>query len=410
MTDPGAADTRRRWRFGPGLLVTAAFIGPGTVTTASRAGAEFGFALLWALVFAVVATIVLQEMAARLGLVARRDLATAIRESIDTMWLRRLSLGLVLVAIVLGNTAYQTGNLMGAALGIQILTGLSPGVGASILGLTIVAMLSVGSESRRLQSGLIAIVLAMSVAFLATAAVTKPAPTEIARGLVTLALPKGSLLTVLALIGTTVVPYNLFLHATTVQQRWPENTNLAEQLRAARLDTVIAITLGGLVTMAIVATAATAFHQRNIIPANAGELAMQLQPLLGTTGKYLFASGLTAAGVTSAVTAPLAAGYASAGTFAQSSPKIVKGTAIVVAAVGTLLAWSLGKSPQATIVAAQAANGLLLPLVAVFLLMVMNRRQLLGDHCNDWRLNLYGGAVVLVAFAISLKSLITLVW
>ena len=96
---------KSKWRLGPGLLVTAAFIGPGTVTTASRAGAQFGFALLWTLVFATCATIVLQEMAARLGIVARVGLTQAIRNSIADATARKLALTLVLLGIVFGNTA-----------------------------------------------------------------------------------------------------------------------------------------------------------------------------------------------------------------------------------------------------------------------------------------------------------------
>lgn len=393
---------------GPGLLVTAAFIGPGTVMTASRAGAEFGFALLWTLLFAVVATIVLQEMAARLGLVARRGLAEAIRESIQPTWARRGALALVLTAIVLGNTAYQTGNLMGASMGLQVLTGLPLKGGAAVVGLTIVAVLALGSFSNMLSNLLIVIVLAMSAAFLATAFLVRPDLTRVAQGTVTISLPSGSLLTALALLGTTVVPYNLFLHATTVQQRWSRDESLADALRAARIDTVAAVTMGGLVTMAIVTAAAATFHSQGLVPANAAELAQQLKPLFGAAGKTLFAAGLMAAGVTSAITAPLAAGYAAAGTFPGAPERLTQVTAVAVAAIGTLLAIALGKSPQATIVTAQAANGLLLPLVAIFLLFVMNRSDLLGQHRNGWVLNLAGGTVVIVACGLGIKSLLAI--
>ena len=97
-------------KFGPGILVTAAFIGPGTVTTASIAGANYGFALLWALVFSVLATIVLQEMSARLALVTRQGLAQALRNTYRESWLGSASVLLVVAAVGIGNAAYQTGN------------------------------------------------------------------------------------------------------------------------------------------------------------------------------------------------------------------------------------------------------------------------------------------------------------
>ncbi len=115
----------RRRAFGPGLLVTAAFIGPGTVTTASRAGAGFGFAVAWALVFAVVATIVLQEMSARLGLVTREGLGDALRTTFTNRAVRVLATSLVVAAIAFGNAAFQMGNITGAGLGLEALTGVS---------------------------------------------------------------------------------------------------------------------------------------------------------------------------------------------------------------------------------------------------------------------------------------------
>jgi NADH:ubiquinone oxidoreductase subunit 4 (subunit M) len=108
-----------RRRFGPGFLVAAAFIGPGTVTTASLAGARQGYALAWAILAAVLATLVLQEMAARLGSVGRMGLGEALRASFPTAWLRAAAIGLALMAITFGNAAYQAGNLTGAALGME---------------------------------------------------------------------------------------------------------------------------------------------------------------------------------------------------------------------------------------------------------------------------------------------------
>ncbi|MCP4777186.1 MAG: divalent metal cation transporter, partial [Planctomycetaceae bacterium] len=105
--------------FGPAILVTAAFIGPGTVVTASRAGSDFGFLLLWAIGFSVLATVVLQEMAARVGVVTGQGLSHVIKNAIDNPIFRFGILGLILIAILIGNSAYQTGNILGAAAGLE---------------------------------------------------------------------------------------------------------------------------------------------------------------------------------------------------------------------------------------------------------------------------------------------------
>lgn len=415
MTLSGEDADSTRWRFGPGLLVTAAFIGPGTIATASRAGAEFGFALLWAVGFAVIATVVLQEMAARLGLIARLGLAEAIRGSIHHVWARAIAITLVVVAVVLGNTAYQTGNLIGAGIGVSIVTGFPAKESAAVIGMAIVLLLAVGGTSRLVQGGLVVVVLAMSVAILATATATCPSPSSIATGLLLPTLPAGSILTALALIGTTVVPYNLFLHAATVQKRWPATADPTQALKSARLDAALAIVLGGAVTVAVIVTAAAAFYGRPEPPSGARVVAEQLKPLLGSAGQVLFAMGLAAAGLTSAVTAPLAAGYAAAGAFVRpsnfkQSERVARVTAVAVASIGTALAFFLGKSPLQTIVAAQAANGFLLPLVAIFLLWVVNSSRLLGQHRNGRWLNALGAFVVLVAVGLGLKSFLTLAY
>jgi manganese transport protein len=110
------------WRkyIGPGPIVAAAFIGPGTVTVCTLAGVNFGFDLLWAMALSVVATIVLQEMSARIGLVTQKGLASVISETLQKGILRYFSIFLVMTAIVLGNAAYEAGNISGGALGAEL--------------------------------------------------------------------------------------------------------------------------------------------------------------------------------------------------------------------------------------------------------------------------------------------------
>ena len=118
---------RTHSNLGPGFLVTAAFIGPGTILTASRAGAEFGLSLLWALLFSLGMTFVLQEMALRLGLVKRLALTTILRDAVAQPLFKWGLLVLVGLAIVVGNSAYEGGNLTGAAAGAA-----ASGAGASL--------------------------------------------------------------------------------------------------------------------------------------------------------------------------------------------------------------------------------------------------------------------------------------
>lgn len=391
---PAASRSRLRLReIGPGAVVAAAFIGPGTVTTATLAGARYGYALLWAVGFSIIATLVLQEMAARLGLVTGAGLGEAVRARFTGVR-RILAAGLVFGAIVIGNAAYETGNLLGASLGMNGI--VSGDVRAWALGFAaLAAVLLWTGRYRTIERLMIAMVVIMSIVFLATSFVLAPPLMEIVRGMFVPRLPAGqaSLLVALGVIGTTVVPYNLFLHAVIVRERWSG----AEGLPAARADAVIAIVLGGVVTSAIVVTSAGVLSQGGGSVTGAADMAAQLEPLLGRWARLFFATGLLAAGLTSAITAPLAAAYAAAGALGWSRDlrdrrlRMVWGAVIFAGAAFALA----GVRPVPAILFAQVANGVLLPAVAVFLLLAANDARM-GRWRNGVLANTVGVVVVLI--------------
>ena len=393
--------------FGPGLLVVAAFIGPGTVTTASVAGANFGPALLWAVVFSSLATMVLQEMCARLGVVSGQGLGEALRITFADSRLRVLVLAFVVVGIGGGNAAFETGNITGAAIGLAILTGLPLPLWAVAIGSGACLLLALGVY-RHIERVLVLLVAGMSLVFVLTAIQAGPS-VDMMAGMLLPSLPDGSGLLIVALIGTTVVPYNLFLHAKAVQERWGEAVSGQRALSAARCDSFVSVGIGGVVTLAIVSTAAAAFFTQGIHIDSPAQMAGQLEPLLGPAAQYFFAFGLLCAGLTSAITAPLAAAYATAGVLGwEQDLKSWRFRAVwaSITLIGTLLA-AMGQRPVAAIIVAQAVNGLLLPGMVVFLLVVMNRPELLGEHTNGPVANLCGGVVVFVVSALGLFQLWT---
>ncbi len=383
-------------------MVAAAFIGPGTITTASIAGASYGFVLCWALLFSVIATFVLQEMSARLGIVTGRGLSENLRAELGESALGKAAVVLVVAAVGLGNAAYEAGNITGAALGLNAVIGGQMGWWSASVG-ALAGVLLLTGRYRLIEKTMLALVLTMSVVFLLTMFMTRPSLSAIASGLLVPSLPPGSTLMVLALIGTTVVPYNLFLHASTAAQQWHgvEDTELA--IRQSRWDTGFSIGLGGLISLAVMSTAAAAFfgHEDNF---SAATMSQQLQPLLGPAASYFFAAGLFSAGLSSAITAPLAAAYAVCGAMGwptELSDTRFRSIWLSVLLVGTVFA-TLGTRPLTAILFAQAANGFLLPLCACFLLLVMNRDRLLGGLKNSAVSNLVGTLVVSVAMGLGL--------
>ncbi|MBL4660726.1 MAG: Nramp family divalent metal transporter [Alcanivoracaceae bacterium] len=392
---------------GPGVLIAAAFIGPGTVTVCTIAGAKYQFVLLWAMVFSIIATIVLQEMAARLGLIAKMGLAQAVRSEIANPSLKWLAIILIMSAILVGNAAYEAGNISGGVLGLETLmaqstfalVGLQINYFSLIIGLLAFIVLFIANY-KLIEKILVALVVLMSLSFLITAIMTSPNVLAIFKGILIPTVPEGSLFIIVALIGTTVVPYNLFLHASLVQEKWQG----AKDLPKARKDTLISIILGGVVSMAIIISAA-AIETAEV--SSAVDLAKGLEPLFGHHAKYLLAIGLFAAGITSAITAPMAAAYVAAGCFNwQVDMKSHKFRAVwmMVLLLGVIFS-SIGFKSIEVIKFAQVANGLLLPFIAAFLLWVMNRKQVLGDYTNTSKQNILGWVIVLITLVLGLKSL-----
>lgn len=391
----------KKFSIGPAVLVAAAFIGPGTVTTCTLAGANFGYALIWALVFSVAACIVLQEMAARLGVVSQQGLGETLRLVLVQPLIRYTVFTLVTVAIFIGNSAYQGGNIAGASLGLDALFPELPLSWPLLISLITFAALFSGSY-KVLEKALLALVFLMSLAFFSTFILTKPDMSALFTGVLP-SLPDGALLTVVALIGTTVVPYNLFLHSSFVSNRW----NSADDLPKVRKDIYFSIGLGGLLSIAVISTAAAAFFNTQITIQSAADMSVQLEPLLGSWARVSMGLGLFAAGISSAVTAPLAAAYAISGILGWSTD--LKSTRfriiwLIVLIIGFSLA-SSGYRPITIIWFAQIANGILLPLMAGFLLYVMNQSELLGKYKNTLMHNLLGLMVILVTLVLSAKSL-----
>ena len=392
---------------GPGPLVAAAFIGPGTVTLCTLVGVAFGFQLLWAIILSIGAAIVLQGMAVRIGIIGRKSIIGVIREEIELPWARNFVLILIFGAIMIGNTAYEAGNISGAALGLETLIGsfsfessvLNLKLYPILIGLIAATLLWIG-KYKILERSLIFLVVIMSLSFFVTAVATRPSLAQIFFGLFRFSTPESGLLSIIGLVGTTIVPYNLFLHTELVREKWSSKADLPFAIK----DMLIALTLGGLISMSIIITAAGV--EATTIN-NAADLALGLAPIFGEGAKYLLSIGLFAAGITSSITAPLAAAYVVCGCFGWStdltSRSFRRSWAIVIL-FGMLLA-STGLKFILIIQFAQIANGILLPIIAAILLWIMNKASWLGKSKNNWYQNLFGFLIVIISLFLSVRTL-----
>jgi Mn2+/Fe2+ NRAMP family transporter len=381
-------------------VLSAAFLGPGTVTTAASAGASFGLQLGWALVFSTVACIVLQEAVARLVLVTGDSLGAAIRTRAGGGTVGRGLALLVGFSIVLGCAAYEAGNILGGVAGLELILG-GPSAGtirsiALLSGLAAAVLLWSGNAAR-IARVLGALVAVMGLAFVVTAFRLGPDGLELVHGCFVPRLPGGSEVLALGLVGTTVVPYNLFLGAGLARGQTP---------REMRWGLVLAVGLGGMISLAVLVAGSGLAGTMSF-----EALKTMLDDRLGSGAGTLFALGLFAAGFSSAVTAPWAAALAARSLardaedshWGERSPR-TRAVWLGVLIVGIGFGVS-GVKPVPVIVLAQALNGLALPLVATLVMLAVNDPTRMGSSLNGSRANLLGLVCVAVTIAIGVNGL-----
>ncbi len=377
-------------------IISAAFIGPGTVTTASNAGALFGLNLVWALLFSIFATIVLQEAAARITIASGKSLGEIIAYKYSKQGKSRLRF-LLFFAVAFGCAAYQAGNMLGALSGLQLFFRFPQGWATVGLGIFCVALLWIGSF--RIIANILGLVVAlMGVLFCVVAFRVDIPGSEWLAGFFFPKAPEGSLLLVISLIGTTIVPYNLFL-ASGISSR--------QSVQEMRLGITLAILIGGVISLAIMIVG-TAVEGVFSFEALAEAMANRLGPWAIT----FFGLGLFAAGMSSSITSPLAAAVTARSLFGAENEewsvhsknfRLVWG---VILGIGMIFGF-LNVKPIPAIILAQAVNGILLPVVAIFLLFAVNDKTLLPKaYTNSLISNLFMLVIVGVTCFLGFYNLI----
>lgn len=393
-------------------IVSAAFIGPGTVTTATKAGVHYNFQLLWTLVFSTFATLMLQEASARLAITTKMNLGEAIAKQFEGKRSRYFALFLIIIAIILGCAAYEAGNILGAVAGLALVFDIPSYyfVGAiGIMAILVFSLRSVHAIARFMG----VIVFLMGIAFFSTSILLKPDWMAVLKGSFIPTIPSGSGagLLILGLIGTTVIPYDLFLGSGVSDKN--------QSIKEMRFGLSVAIILGGIISMSIMGVG-------NAITEGMSETArlnmeysydLLKNTLELTTGKfaiYIFGFGMFAAGFSSAVTSPLASAITAKSLFSNDSNKhfwddkafFFRSVIIGVLAVGLLFGF-LQVKPIPAIIVAQAFNGLILPLIAAFLIYVINDVKIMGEsNLNGWASNIFMSIILWVTIVLGFTNIV----
>lgn len=397
-------DPRRLLRaIGPAVIIAASIVGPGTVTTASRTGADWQYAFLWAMAFTPVLAYWFEEPGIRYTLMQKETLFEGIRNRIS-----KGAAGFSFVAVFVGCMAYQTGNYMGASMALNFLApGLSIQVGVIILSIFAIAMSFVG-KLNFLEKINMVLVGTMTLAFVITMFASKPDIGGLAMGLIP-KIPSGAELLALGLIATTMCPDIPFALSSLTKERW----NGKEDIGAAKFDLRLNMTITAIIGCAVMICAGTVIFPLGTGVSSAADMAAQLVPLLGRFAGVFFALGLWAAGFSSALYMTACIPQMMNEAFGLEQNKSSVATRLCVLAIGivpVIISMLFGSMPVSVIIAAQALNAVLLPITLIFISYLSNRKDLMGEERNSLMQNaglIIVGVVILLVMITSIPGIVS---
>ncbi len=389
---------------GPGLIAANAGNDAGGIATYSAVGARYGYALIWLMVVITVSLIVVQEMAARMGMVTGKGLAELIREHYGVRWSTFST-----VSVLIANLGICISEFVGIGAALS-LVGIPVQVSAPIAAVLVWLLVVRGSYKTAER-----VFVGMTLAFFAypiAAILARPDWGAVGKAAVvpTIHLNSAFLLLFVATAGTTITPFmQLYVQSAVVDRGLG-----VEDLRAERIEVATGSIFANLIAcFIIVATGATLYLNGIHTVGSAADAAKALVPFAGRFAEILFATGLLGASLLAAAILPVTAAYVVAETFGfekgvarrpREAPVFV-GVITALLAIGTAVAIIPGLPVISLLILVQAVNGVLLPVTLFFVWRLASNKELMGDHRNGHTFNILAGATVIVTGALSLLLL-----
>ena len=376
---------------GPGFFVTVGFIDPGNWVTNVAAGSQFGYGLLWVVTLSTVMLIVLQHNAAHLGIVTGLCLSEA-ASTYFKPWLRYLMLGSAMLACI--STALA--ELLGAAIGLKMLTGLPLPAGA-LLSCCFACYMLFSKNYQRLEKWIMGFVSLIGLAFLFELTLAQVSWGASLQGWVVPSVPLGALPVIVAVLGAVVMPHNIFLHSEVIQSRQVQQQGdaaIRTQLKFEFLDTLTGMGAGWAINSAMIIMAAAVFHARGIQVNELSQVTETLLPIFGSLSATVFALGLIFAGFASSVTAAMAGGSVFAGIYREPFDivDIHSRIGVIITLVGGFIAILALRDPFKGILWSQVVLSLQLPFTIFPLIWLTSSKTVMGAYAN----RRYGITVLLV--------------
>lgn len=386
---------------GPAFIAAIGYIDPGNFATNIQAGASYGYTLLWVVVWANIMAMVIQLMSAKLGIATGKNLAEHIRDRFPrpAVWFYWVQAEIIAMATDLAE-------FIGAAIGFKLIFGVSLLQGAVLTGVVTFLILMLQNHGKKpLELVIGGLLLFVAAAYVIELFFSQPKITDLMQGLAVPSLPTAdAVLLAAGVLGATIMPHVIYLHSSLTQN--PDGGSREQRYSSTKLDVAIAMTIAGFVNLAMMATAAAAFHfSGHTGIADLDQAYLTLDPLLGRAAALVFGLSLLAAGLSSTVVGTMTGQVVMQGFVHIHIPILVRRVVTMLPSFIVILA---GWEPTRILVMSQVLLSFGIALALIPLLTFTGNRELMGDMVNSRPMQLAGKVIVLVVVALNLYLLVAM--
>jgi manganese transport protein len=398
----GARDILRY--IGPGLLVTVGFTDPGNWAANLATGSEYGYTLLWIVTLSTIMLIILQHNVAHLGIATGFCLAEA-----ATVYISPKISKPVLSFAVLASVATSLAEILGGAIALQMLFDVPVRIGALLVTIFVIIMLFTHSY-QKIEKWIIAFVSLIGLAFLYELFLVDVNWHDAGISWVKPAIPQGSMLLLMSVLGAVVMPHNLFLHSEIIQSRqWnlEDEKVINKQLKFEFADTLFSMIIGWAINSAIIIMAAATFFSKGTEINELQQAKGLLEPLLGTNAGIVFAVALLFSGVASSITSAMAGGSIFSGMFRE--PYNIRDnhtrTGVLVSLIGALFVIFFIRDPFKGLILSQVFLSIQLPFTVLIQIYLTSSKKVMGKYANSLFLLVILSSIAVIVTFLNLKLL-----
>ena len=384
---------------GPGFLVTVGFIDPGNWATNIEGGSKYGYDLLWVITLSTIMLIVIQHMAAKLGIATGKSLAVNIRDNFPRPVVFFLG-----ITIVLACVATDVAELLGGAIGFNLLLGMPLWLGALVTVICEVVLI-ISMRYHRLETVIIGFLAIIGICYVIEIIIVKPDWALLAPALIIPKVNSSSIYVAMGILGAVVMPHNIFLHSNLIHSRkWGSSeAEKKSQLRYEKIDTTAAMIMGWVVNSAMIIVAAAVFARHGISVDSIEQASETLKPLAGPLAGFVFALALVFAGVGSSVTSSMAEVNVITGFLGKpEDPRtLLYKISVFITAIPSFVIILCGMDTFRILILSQVVLSIQLPFTLIPLLILCRKKEIMASFRSGTKE--FCAAVLISAIVIALN-------